>query len=313
MSDLTFELGAVPNRYQDVVQRMAVLYELRRVAETTAEVGPLTEDLIRQWRARIGAITNGGWSPRLAARGANAVNFARNCRPTFVISRPATRPCNHRLICPFCYARWVREIWQQIDGNFPAPDPEAEEEHAFNGREMRALLLDDETLTDENRTHSSTFRFHLVARKHTFYRDVLPSPNPHGMTVPEHLTDLLADIRVRRAEIIKMVDPVGAFLYTTIEPWNGGTQWKMCHRQLFKMLPTKEFPSEIAIHTNGYVTRYARPTRKVIMKAVAKACQYPAGLMTGDAERTVELLAARQQSNFRGYGKFRSFRNQRHT
>ncbi|MEQ8637418.1 hypothetical protein [Gimesia maris] len=206
----------------------------------------------------------------------------------------------------------MREIWQHIDGNFSAPDPAVTEETTFDGREMRAVLLDEDTISDEARTQSATFRFHLVHRKHTFYRDVVPSPNPEGLSVVDNLSLLLSGIQQQRANIIGMVDPVGAFIYTTIEPANGGTQWKICYRQLFKLLPTSVFPPEIAIRTEGHVIRYARPTRKVIMKAVAKACQYPTGLITGDVGRTVELLTTRQQSNFRGYGKFRSFRNKRH-
>ncbi len=302
---MNFRLTSVPNRYPDVVQRMAVLYKLNQPAEDNNHVRLMTTQLIQQWRARVVALTNCGWRPHGGSRSSNSTMYAKNCRPTFAMSSPATRTCNHRLVCPFCYARWVRDVWQQIDANFPAPDYTADET-TFNGRELRALLLDGNAITDERVSRSTTFRFHLVYRKHTFYRSILPE----GANSVEHALELLlAGIHAQRADYVRTVDPAGAFLYTTIEPYDNGRQWKFCHRQIFKMLPDSEFPRDIAAATNGQVVRYDRPTRKIIMRTVAKACSYPTGLMYGDPESTVTLLAARQRYNFRGHSKYRSFRN----
>ena len=111
-----------------------------------------------------------------------------------------------------------------------------------------------------------------------------------------------------RQQIVQLVDPVGAFLYTTIEPTDDLQHWKIHHRQLFKLLPDQQFPADIAAATNGRVKREDRPTRREVMQAVAHVCRYPTALITGDAERTVQLLTARQHVRFKSNASFRGFR-----
>lgn len=309
MSDIEFEFRGVPNRYQDVIQRMAVLYPLRGVCTGDEQVRERTKALLNQWRARIGALVTCGWEPK-RGQSQKTILYCRNCRPTFVITDRPTRPCRLVLVCPFCYARWVREVWLSIDGSFPAPDPvpEVQDAESEAGRELRSIMLDGDVADAEPR-HSTVFRWHLIERHHTFYRPVLPPGNPNGTTIAEQLSGILQSIENSRRGTVSLVDPAGAFLYTTIEPWDEGREWKIHHRQLYKMSPEQAFPAELSENLDGGVTRYERPSRKVILSAVARVCRYPTELITGDAERTVQLLDIRRRSGFRGHARYRGFRS----
>lgn len=316
MSDIDFNFYGVPNRYPDVVQRMAVLYALRRPARTASEIREMTQSVLEQWRARIGALTSVGWLPSNGQQNHHSILYARNCKPTFALNSHRTRPCGNEVLCPFCYARWVRKIWMMVDDDVPAPSPtERSPTEIESGREHRVITIDDDADEDPppiSRRRSTEFRFHLVERHHYFYRPVLEPGNPDSLTIQQNLAILLADVERQRSVVIKMVDPVGAFLYTTVEPWDHGRQWKIHHRQLYKLLPTHDFAEAVVSATNGRVTRHERPTRRGIMQIVARICRYPTDLITGDIDRTADLLDVRRQSNFRGHAKFRSFRRMKH-
>lgn len=313
MSDVEFKFYGVPNRYQDVVQRMAVLYTLRQPAQTMDDVRDMTNKLLNQWRARIGALTSSGWVPSRGERASHSILYARNCKPTFAITGHQTRPCHNTVICPWCYARWVRELWQTVDADMPAPDPaQPTELEAELGREMRSIVLDT-NVEEQPRQYRNAFRFHLVERHHYFYRPLLPEEDPQNWTVPRNLAGILNNLEKNRALVIKMVDPVGAFLYTTIEPWDNGRQWKLHHRQLFKLSPEQEIPRELVEATDGQLIRHMRPTRKEVLQIVSRICRYPVGLMTGDQDLTATLLDVRRSINFRGHARYRSFRQRRTT
>jgi hypothetical protein len=128
MSDAQFSGEFVPNTYGDRVQRCAVLYPMFGVLRTPEQVTVATFKLLQAWRTTVTRLTQAGWVPPSAGDGdlTRAVQYLRNCRPTFVKCRPATRMCFLRHTCPFCYARRVREIWEQVDLAFPnprSPDP----------------------------------------------------------------------------------------------------------------------------------------------------------------------------------------------
>lgn len=304
MPDVDFTLYAVPNRYQDVVQRMAVLSAIRQPAWTSDQVRELTVKLIDQWRARVGSLTSAGWEPSTGNRAQHSILYARNCRPAFVMTSPPTRPCRNVLVCPWCYARWVRDVWAVIDTDMPAPDPPVTpDETTEDGREYRSIILD--TANDEPVDNRAFFRFHLLERHHTYYRPLTDG----GRTVEQTLTVLMNGIAQSRKLLVDRVDPIGAFIYTTIEPWERGQQqWKIHNRQVFKLTPEQDFPADIVQSTHGRVTRYERPTRKEILRIIARTCRYPVELITGDADLTARLIMTRRAIRFRGHERFRSFR-----
>lgn len=313
MSDVEFQFYGVPNRYQDVIQRMAVMYAIRQPARTLDDVRDMTALLLDQWRARVGALISAGWEPNIGARSQHSILYARNCKPTFTISSHRTRPCKNTAVCPWCYARWVRDVWRSIDANMPAPDlVEPTPEEIAAGRELRSIVIDDGD-PDPPRRHTTEFRYHLVERHHYFYRDVLPEPNPGGLTISTNLEGLLNNIEEQRTALVRMVDPAAAFLYNTLEPWEQGRQWKIHSRQLFKLLPEHDFPAQVVEATQGRVVRHTRPTRREVIQIVARICRYPVDLMIGDPDRTVELLHTRRRIRFRSYVRYRGFRQTHNT
>lgn len=306
MGDVTFSLFAVPNRYQDVVQRMAVLYPLRGIAETGQGVREKTTELITQWRARVGALTNAGWDPSLGGKSHHSILYTRNCRPTFAMTDRPTRVCTKSAVCPFCYARTVREIWMQIDPDFPSPDPlPGAEQTCEDGRELRSILL-DQTIEEPTRRHTTEFRFHLLTRHHRYTRPVQP-PVEQDIDVRQNLAIILQNVLATRQRLIQLIDPVGAFLYTTVVPTSDGRSWEIHNRQIFKVIPATVLPEDVG----GVVTRIDRPYRRAIMRAVADVCRYPVPMMTGDSGLVAAILDARRMVRFRSFEFYRSFRNRR--
>lgn len=305
MGDVDFPLFAVPNRYQDVVQRMAVLYPLRGIAETGQGVREKTTELVTQWRARVGALTNAGWDPSLGGKSHHSILYTRNCRPTFAMTNRPTRVCSKTAVCPFCYARAVREIWMAIDADFPAPDqiPDMPPTVDEDGRELRSILL-DQTLEEPARRHTTEFRYHLVLRHQRYTRPIYPQTD-QLISARENLAVILQNIAAKRAELVQVVDPVGAFLYTTITPAADRQHWEIHNRQIFKVIPATVMPTDLS----GAVTRIERPSRREVMRAVADACRYPLPMMTGDAGLVSAILDARRMIRFQSTGMYRSFRN----
>ena len=309
MAEIDFTFKFSPNTYKDLIQRMAVLYPLTKQAKALTEVPGLTKQVVGMWRARVGALTGVGWEPSRGGETKHAILYARNCCPTFTYTEPRARPCKHSTICPFCYARWVREVWLRLDNAFPAPDPVAQAPGELEvNRELRVIMLDDDPVDTEY--HSTTFNYHLIERHVTVYLDVLPSPCPEELTLAANLAELLRNISGARKAAVDLVDPTGAFVYTTIEPNDDGRKWKIHLRQLLRVHADQEIPDEYT-STASKFTRHERPTRKIILGAVARACRYPVGLIRGDAERTALLLDARRQAHHRASAFYGAFRRRR--
>lgn len=286
-NDVEFGLGAVPNRYQDVIQRMTTLVPLRGVCRGDDAVRAATMSLLGQWRSRLEELHDAGWystgNPRTSW-------FARNCCPTFAVPTRWTRVCRQREICPFCYARRARDIWQRLSMYmFPqAPDGDAEVSAAGDG-----------VVTAPG--------FHLVERRHTFRRSMFVD----GYTAEAVLVDLLRSVAEQRPETVRLVDPAGGFLFTTVTPDAENREWVFQHRQLYTIRPDQEIPQAFTDGTNGVLTRHAQLTRRELLSIVANTCRYPEELMTADPGATAKLLNVRRQWKFQSYACFRGFR-QRH-
>lgn len=306
MGDVKFSFFAVPNRYQDVVQRMAVLYPLRGIAETGQGVREKTDELLTQWRARVGALTNAGWLPSLGGKPHHSILYTRNCRPTFAMTDRPTRVCTKTAVCPFCYARWVRDVWEAIDADFPAPDPVPGATPTFeDGRELRSIML-DQAIEEPVRRHTTEFRFHLILRHQRYTRPIYP-PVDQPISARENLAIILQNVLAKRQELVQTVNPVGAFLYTTVTPTQDRQSWEIHNRQIFKVIPATVMPPNLS----GTVTRIERPYRREILRAVADACRYPLPMMTGDAGLVSVILDARRMIRFQSTGMYRSFRSRK--
>lgn len=298
MRDLEFELGAVPQRYQDVVQRMAVLNRLRGIAGTPNDVRKHTYELIEQWRARIGALTNAGWIKK-ASNGMVTWAPLRNCLPTFTVTtgRPL-RVCRHAVICPFCYARDVRENWLLVDADL-------QRTNKLQEPEIENMTEDTESETPEAFS-SWESPYHWIERRHTFRRPTCIETNDIA-TVTSTLISLLKTTADSRSSFVSRINPVGAFVFVTVVPTDDCTEWEFVSRQLLKIRKDAMIPDDVVANTNGVVRRHTHPTRAVMVRAVARTWAYPVGMMTGNPIMTALLLNIRKSTRFRAAAAYRQF------
>lgn len=226
----------------------------------------------------------------------------RNCCPTFAHCEPKTRTCRLRHVCPFCYARWVREVYKRIDAVIPQPEQPVIRNPEPRVRQMR---LGDAHPGGGELAVRPAHRYHLVERRYSFHRPFLPDK-----TVPEsrHIAEdgqphdeltWLADQLRRwvciRADTLRRVDSVGAFSHYTVEPMDHG--WRFRVRQLFLVEPSFDI-DQLSI-TQPFaqrpkLVRHTHPTRRKIYHAVARTCSYPTRLLTGDADLVKAILEARR-------------------
>lgn len=273
MTKAHFKFTDVPSRNEDRIQRYSVLYPLYGICENDAEIKKATIKLLYKWRQRQEELYTHGWLRYLSVA---SKEYMLNCRPTFALSTPSTRVCRKLLICPFCYARWVRELYLKL---YPKI------ETAFSGGH------------------------HIIERQHTFYRALVPENNTQGITPRQSLTVLLKSVTDQRGGLIDLVDPAGALFYTTAVYATSREEWKITHRQLFKVNAWQEFPDRIVAVTDGRLVRHSSMTPYQILQLIARTFRYPAELLNGDASHTVDVLEARAAINFRGLMCYRGFRN----
>lgn len=235
---------------------------LRPARELATEDGieAAVDAVSRQWQARISALVSAGWQPSPGKRLQHAVAAVRGCARAFTPPTGLARSCGHRVICPFCYAREVRQIWLGLDARF-------------------------DTIVNHV----------LVERELSFEREAKTNELP----------SLLLSLVSQRSTVIQLVDPLAAALYTTLTPADGAA-WRIHHRQLFLLPAGRGLPDQLL--AAGSVRRHEQPTRRNLMRAVARLWRYPKRLMTGDPEKTVQLLDARRKVTFRGCAMFRKFR-----
>lgn len=308
-SDFDFVFRWIPNTYQARVQRAAVLYPAMGIAHTPRAINQKTRSLIRVWRARVALLVDAGWLPRSDRRG---IVYARNCSPAFVYTAPASRPCSLRAICPFCYARWVRDVWLKVDGLFPyrrraagthaylTPQQTADtlaamndvpREHApavsddyMDGRLLRSIILSD-VAADED-VPATSFPFQLVE---VHSREWVPFQR-HDLDAYALCRQLLEELVAMRARRMRRIRALGSFVTTTVVPVAGG--WRIKQRELHQVEPGYTVPAP----ATSRVVRYKRPTRRDVFHAVTHVCRYPRELLYGDVDKTSLLLACRQGS-----------------
>jgi hypothetical protein len=70
--------------------------------------------LRRLWHRVVNELKEAGWA---ALDGERARQYMRNCPPFGVTTRSTTMPCQRRLICPFCWARYYTAsvYWKLVD------------------------------------------------------------------------------------------------------------------------------------------------------------------------------------------------------
>jgi len=112
-----------PRRHQDVVRRHAVLVPLMGPGGDDPKILDQVGRLIAQRRARLYALADAGLPEISGGEGqGRRLRFALNCKPSFVVTKEQTACCN-LAFCPFCWARWVYEVWVNIEHAFFADAP----------------------------------------------------------------------------------------------------------------------------------------------------------------------------------------------
>lgn len=263
--------GPVPRRYADLVQRYAVLYPLQGACGSDEQVVEQTHALRGRWASRIYSLADVGWHPR---SNPHSTGFVCNCRPTFVMMDNNLRSCGIRDICPFCYARWVRDVWDIMDEGY--------ERHRDEG--------------------------YLVMRLARRFIRRMPDGevDEYGVAwTPERWLrgTLRASIKLRKH--LSKLKCLGAFHTTRVTPTSRG--WILAIRQLFLVQHGRELPSAWQTAPHGTWRRYERLKRKHFLRVVARVCRYPRPLLTADAHRVAELLHARHRLRLSAtYGCFRN-------
>lgn len=174
MSDAKFQPQFVPQRYSDRVQRAAVLYPMFGALNKPEEVIDSTIKLQRVWRKFLQIAQDYDWSPG-GAGDAAAMQYARNCLPAFVRGKPVTKCCRLDYICPFCYARKVRDVWESLDMAFPNPRSLTPPTHQIrmNESDTRASrTLELESDLEEHR--GQEFPYWLIERRNEVNLPFLP-------------------------------------------------------------------------------------------------------------------------------------------
>lgn len=170
MSDAYFTPLFIPQTYADRVQRGAVLYPLTGEPSRDKPIADATFQVLRRWRNFLTLMAGYGWAPRQdALLDSDDMQYARNCRPTFIHCKPQTMTCKLEYICPFCYARWVRRVWEMVDLTFPNPNslspPTLQisiDEPEDSTRQERVIEMEDE-LVDHP---TDTYPYWLIERWH---------------------------------------------------------------------------------------------------------------------------------------------------
>ena len=116
-NDVSFAFGYVPRTYADEAARVAVMYPLVGVPRTAAETRSRVGDLVDLWGIRVSQLLNE--DANLGRAGKRGMVYLRNCCPTFTYPTPITKTCRQWLVCPFCCARRVSDVWERIAAAFP--------------------------------------------------------------------------------------------------------------------------------------------------------------------------------------------------
>lgn len=269
----------VPRRHQDVVRRHAVLVPLMGPGGDDAKILDQVTRLIVQRRARLFALAEAGLAEIAGGEArVRRLRYALNCKPSFVVTKERAASCN-LAFCPFCWARWAREVWLRVD-------------HAFFA----------------DATPGGPSHRHLIYRSAT--RPVPAQVLGGGGEPLDGLADYVAGrgkIRNRRDAPFGARAPgvLGGFEMLHVNP-GGDDGWDVSVRQV--LMATPEAPDPAPVPAGDYrLDRTTGPGRVAVRDAVAAATRYPTFLMRGDPAVAVRYLDARRRRQVSATtGRFRN-------
>jgi hypothetical protein len=206
-----------------------------------------------------------------------------------------------RDICPFCYARWVADIWTKIDSAMVSSGFTRR-----GGQQGNTRIID---LSGGGFTEDSVFSNHIIERHYkttTRKEDANEDPVLYLRRVMQYVVG-------SRKEKIKAYDPLGAMQYITFEPVDNDV-WKLHYRTIMVVPADKPDPEDL----KGRIVRHEEPTRKAIFRVVSRVCRYPRAWFTSPVEQMSIYMQAKRIPSRSGrktalrmsatYGLFRNSR-----
>ncbi len=353
MAHFHYHAAAVPMRYPDRVQQESTLFPLMGWPKKPLRSPKLTMDarktqiiakaysLQKLWRERVETLGEDGWAvARATPQGLRDRAGAQRCRPTFFIPSGATgfrannapgqetfRVCNRVPICPFCYARWVREMWLRVDYTL-FRDPEgpgrAVTEQTIQALQAagpptrrRGLTISDRDPDDPLDTEEPA---DPIMPRNTgvdllWWREqqlVTPGVVDGPVAGPSAIQQALANlVRWEWPTMMKHREPqkyhmvLGGLQSIVVEPYTLGENRKFVVTIRRLMITphgsiTDNRQQTIAKKVTAEIKTIEQPSRKIVVAEMAKLLRYPTGLLRGDVPLTVSSLHASRLPNGRG-------------
>jgi hypothetical protein len=295
-----FTIKGTPGAYYQRVIALATVMPLMGPSRGPTAVAESALLLVDRWRARVAHLSAAGWDltrAHAARRGDPREVQGRayrmlNCRPAAFEPSPVTPSCCVASICPHCWGRQAADQWRAIDGRL-----------FEGGRKKLAATLVRRTLRYAIRFElkgglaalPQWFSCRLACERSAARRSVMG----------------LASRRTNH-RLLAAAGCAGGFEQVAVElrPATEKVEahWSIAVRQLLlvperKVRAFRDDPwvaqaeascegDKTGVRTKLSVHR--RPTRRLLVYAVAAACRYPKFQLYGDAARTLEVLEARR-------------------
>jgi hypothetical protein len=330
-----YQVSAVPKRYVDQVQLSAVLRPVYGRLRTDTDIIDATAWTLHYWRARASMLAEAHCYPFAPKQegGRQRLPNAMACPVAFVMTfdgKKGRKPCSIPTICPFCWARDVREQWLNIDEVFFPPPRD---------QRIRMVDIDHEPAKSTSFTHrvkdverGAKSPYDLIRRAFTFhlpavYR-VQGAPGRFGYgDFKMHGMSFFLKSRTqgwpypsmhRAVECRELLEPAGpvsglleAIHFRRVADDEAGEPWEVQVRQLILATDATKVPQ--AMPKESFPPYYhrvtSRPGRRAVVSAVAKTLHYPNWLIDPHVpvDRIVEYLAIRRDLRLiANYGRFRT-------
>jgi hypothetical protein len=300
-------------RYQDQVQLSAVLRPTFGRLRSDADISDATAWILHLWRRRVVQLAEAGWKPFNLPGKKSRLPNAMSCPVAFVMTfdkKEGRRPCKLRQICPFCWARDVRQYWLKIDSRFfPSPPgvkrrvrpvdtgPKPEKSASFI-RSIKDVEVGSKSPYDLVRR---IFTFRLPRSVPKPVRNVRITGDKSGQlisgTIQRCGLSTFLDSRVRGAPdarlhrlseskaLLKAAGPGGGMLevihFRCVD--DHAYPWEVQVHQVILAVDGANVPKKVheLARSNKPLLHVVipRPKRRVVVSAVARALRYPDGLI----------------------------------
>lgn len=212
--------------------------------------------LFDAWRARLDVLRDAGFD---SLQSPGALQFARNCPPEMVYYTAKAvkyRSCGFKAICPWCFARYIRNLYSVVAANLPTRGK------LFNSS-IKLLEVSNDTIV--------------------------------GPAQVDYLSPILNEFKAWPSKLLSKLPSLGAHYNVQLDPVLSPADlgWRLSYRILAIMPTNWERPELLA--ENGRKAQVSDiNSRKQLINAMSRTCPYPIGLLQGDPRAAVAALHARR-------------------